>query len=105
MSGLWDDWYDQTAMIEPLLGSGGMGEVYGPATPVACQIEQETRLVRNQDAAEVVSTSTLLCPEGTIAPAGSLVLLPGETAKRTVISSGRQHADDPDLTGVEIALT
>lgn len=104
MSDVWDDWYDQTVTIRPLVGSGGMGEVYGPAVEVAALVDQSTRLVRGPDATEVTSSATVYAPASTVAPAGSLVQLPGEATERRVITTAKQHADDPDLTGVEVML-
>ena len=105
MSGVWDDWYDQTVTIEAYEGTGGNGKVYGPPTAVQCQIDDTVRLVRNTSAVEVVSSTTLLTPSGTVAPPQSKVTLPGGR-KATVIITGTQHTDDdPDLTGLSVALT
>lgn len=104
MSDVWDDWYDQTVSIRPVTGSGGMGEVYGPAVEVGAQVDQSSRLVRDPGGAEVVSTATVYCPEGTVAPPGSLVTLPGENGERRVITASTPQTDDPDLNGVDLAL-
>jgi hypothetical protein len=102
---VWDDWYDQTVTIRALTGSGGMGPVYAPAVEVQALVDESSRLVRGPDGAEVVSTATVYAPEGTVAPPGSLVQLPGEDVERHVITRSRPHADDPDLSGVDLALT
>lgn len=103
-TGLWDDWQDQTVTIRPLLGSGGMGDIWGTPTPVDVLLDESTRLVRDTDAVEVVSSATLYADVGTVAPPGSEVTLP-DGSVHTVITTSRQHADDPDLTGLEVALT
>ena len=105
MTGIWDDWYDQTAVIETYLGTGGNGKVYGPPVDVLCQIDDTVRFVRNTSAVEVVSSTTLLTPPGVVAPPQSKVTLP-DGRKATVIITGTQHTDDdPDLTGLSVALT
>lgn len=104
MSTPWAEWEDQTVTIRALTGSGGLGEVFAAAVAVSALVDQTTRLVRGQDAAEVVSSATVYAPLTTVAPPGSLVLLPGETTERRVITTAKHDADDPDLTGVEVAL-
>jgi len=100
----WDEWQDQTVTLRPLLGSGGMGDVYGPPVAVAVLLDESTRLVRDADAAEVVSSATLYADPGVVAPPGSTVTLP-DGSVRTVITTSVHHADDADLAGVEVALT
>lgn len=103
MSEVWDDWYDQTVVIEALLGSGGMGPVYGDPVPVACLIDDTIRQVRGPDAVEVVSSTTLQTPPGVVAPPGSLVTF-SDAREAAVITSSVKYADDPDLIGVEVVL-
>lgn len=103
MTGIWDDWYDQTVTIRAYGGSGGNGPIYGDPVPVACLIDDTIRQVRGPDAVEVVSSTTLQTPPGVNAPPGSLVTFSdGRVAQ--VITSSVKYADDPDLAGVEIAL-
>lgn len=100
---MWEDWYDQTAVIEPYAGTGGLGPVYGAPVPVACLIDDTVRLVRATDASEVVSSTTLHTPPGVVAPPGSRVTF-SDARESTVISTSVKHADDPDLAGVEVIL-
>jgi hypothetical protein len=101
---VWDDWYDQTVTIRALTGSGGMGNVYAPAVEVKALVDESSRHVRGPDGAEVVSTATVYCPAGTVAPPGSLVQLPGEDGERQVITRSQPQTGDPDLDGVDLAL-
>ena len=104
MSDPWGDWLDQTVTIRALTGSGSFGDVFADAVTVPALVDESSKLVRGPDGAEVVSTATVYTPAGTVAPPGSLVLLPGEATERKVITTSRPHADDTDLTGVDIAL-
>lgn len=98
------EWENQTVQVRALTGSGGMGPIYAAAVPVSAQVEQSSRLVREPGGAEVVSTTTVYAPAGTVAPPGSLVRLPGETAERQVITTSTPATGDPDLDGVDLAL-
>ncbi|WP_282698207.1 hypothetical protein [Streptomyces sp. CC208A] len=69
--------------VEPYLGVGPSGPAYGPAGPVRCLLEEQTRLVRSPAGDEVVSSSTAYAMPGTVAPAKSRVTLPG--GRRTVV--------------------
>lgn len=100
---IWDDWYDQTVIIEAYGGSGGDGPIYGAPTPVACLVDDTVRLVRGPDASEVVSSTTLHTPAGVVAPPGSLVTF-SDAREAQVITTSAKYADDPDLTGVEVVL-
>lgn len=101
---VWDDWQDQAVTVRPLLGSGGMGDIYGPPVVVPVLLDESTRLVRDASAAEVVSSATLYADRDVVAPPGSTVTLP-DGSVRTVITTFVHHADDADLAGVEVALT
>lgn len=104
MSAVFDDWYDQTVTVELVTGSGGMGETYGDPTPLLCMVDDTVRMVRNSEAVEVVSSTTLQGPEGTVAPPGSRITLPGGRVTKVIITSTNHAGDDPDLRGVEVHL-
>lgn len=101
---IFDDWYNQPVTIRALTGSGGMGEVYADPIEVGAMVDQSSRLVRDPGGAEVVSTAIVYAPEGTVAPPGSLVKLPGEADERRVITTSTPATGDPDLDGVDLAL-
>lgn len=104
MSGPFDDWYDQSVAVELVTGSGGMGETYGDPTDLPCQIDETVRMVRNPEAVEVVSSTTLQAAEGTVAPPGSRITLPNGRVTKVIITSTDYAGDDPDLRGVEVHL-
>lgn len=78
-----------TVTVEALQGTGAHGPVYAAAAPVTgCVVDETRRLVRvqTQDAAghERISSSTVWCPPGTSAPAGSRVTLPSGRVTRVL---------------------
>jgi hypothetical protein len=103
MTTVWDPWYDQTVAVEPYRGSGGNGPIYGAPYALACLIDATVRLVRNTDAVEVVSSTTLHASSAD-APPGSLVTFSDGRTSQVITLGTPYAADDPDLTGVEVAL-
>lgn len=86
--------------VEPLTGSGGMGDVYGPpVTDIPAMVEEGATLVRDASAVEVVSSARVICAWEVMAPPGSLVTLWAGTAKErtaTVITTaGAPHPTLP----------
>lgn len=69
-----------TITIEPYLGEGGSGPVYGAAVEVRCFREDGRKMVRNQVGEQVVSETTCFCLPGTAAPEKSRVQVNGRTA-------------------------
>ncbi|HEY9409328.1 MAG TPA: hypothetical protein VIQ30_22655 [Pseudonocardia sp.] len=49
------EFWVHTVTVEPYMGVGGSGPIYGPPTDVACFVEHTRRVVRSGDAREVVS--------------------------------------------------
>lgn len=89
-----------TVTVVPLTGSGGMGDVFGPAVPdIPAMVEEGATLVRNADAVEVVSSARVHCSWDVVAPPGSMVTLWSGTAKErtaTVITAaGAPHPTLP----------
>ncbi|WP_336214386.1 hypothetical protein [Nonomuraea sp. LPB2021202275-12-8] len=78
------------ATIEPYLGDGAYGPVWGPPVTVRCLVDDERRLVRDEQGLEVVSDTTLYLPPGTVCPAGSKVTTGGRTI--TVITAFNRDA-------------
>ncbi|MFG3438330.1 hypothetical protein ACGF0J_13895 [Nonomuraea sp. NPDC047897] len=74
-----------TATIEPFQGDGAYGPVFGPAFESRCLVDDERRLVRDAQGAEVVSDTTVFLPPGTTCPEGSRVTVNGRVT--TVITS------------------
>lgn len=101
-----NDFLVHTVTITPKTGDGAYGPVFGPPVPdVPAWVDEQTRLVRDSDGVEVVSSATVYARAGTVAPPGSRLVLPSgrdaEVIACTVRDSG--PLDLPDH--VEIALT
>ncbi|TMR97537.1 hypothetical protein [Nonomuraea basaltis] len=72
-------------VIEPYLGDGAYGPVYGPPVTYPCLADDERRMVRDAEGNEVVSELTLTLLPGAVIPAGSRAKRNGRTT--TVIGS------------------
>lgn len=76
-----------TVTVEAYEGPGAYGPTYGdPAAVTPCFVDHKRRRVKVQTqdtaGAEVVSSTTVYCPPGTVAPPESRVTLPaGHVAK------------------------
>ncbi|GGM76948.1 hypothetical protein GCM10012275_54510 [Longimycelium tulufanense] len=79
----------QNVTIRPYQGSGPYGPVYGAAVTVRAIVVYARRLVRDDQAAEVLSESTLYCQPGTTAPPESEVTLPD--GRKTVVLQRKEH--------------
>lgn len=74
-------------VIEPHLGSGGAGDVYGPPVPEIVIVDDKRRLVRNAQGDMVVSETTFRCELDVDVPLDSQVTVRGRTT--VVIAVGR----------------
>ncbi|MFH8717237.1 hypothetical protein [Streptomyces zaomyceticus] len=90
--------------IEPYLGDTSKGPAYGPATPVLCFLDQQTRMVRSPAGEQVTSSSTVYADPGTSAPEGSRVTLPDGQATTVIWTKDRDGGGLPTPDHVEIAL-
>ncbi|MEU1883428.1 hypothetical protein ABZ470_39495 [Streptosporangium sp. NPDC020072] len=96
------DWLlRHTAVIEPFVGEGAYGRVYGPAVTVRCLVDDERRMVRDEKGVEVVSDTTIFFPPGTVCPAGSKVMVTGRTTY-VITSFGRDGGGLPTPDHVEV---
>lgn len=77
--------------VEPYLGSGAEGDIYGPAHIVRGRVSLKRQLVVGKNAEEMLSEATVCLPLGTLCPPGSLVTLPGETVGREVLTATLRH--------------
>ena len=75
--------------VEPYVGSGPSGAVYGPAVGVRCLTEDKTRLVRSPSGDEVVSSTTFYAMPGTVTPPKSRVTLPDGRRTKVIASYDR----------------
>lgn len=96
-----------TSTVEPHLGTGGRGAVYGPpSAPLPCLVEDESRLVRTAGE-EVVSNTTVLYEPTVDIPVGSRVTFTVRGRTRTstaLVVSQPDSAGLTDLDHVEVAL-
>lgn len=81
--------------VRDFIENTGMGSGFGPPRPVVCFAEDEQKVVRSRDGAEVVSTSQVTTNFDELVPVGSLVTvwpgLPGER-EAEVLAIGRHEA-------------
>lgn len=93
----WEDFVAQvlpaphTVTVEAYEGSGAYGDVYAlPVDVGPCFVDDRRQLVRVQttDAAghEAVSSTTVYCPPGTVAPPGSRATWNGRTSRVLAVS-------------------
>lgn len=90
-----------TVTVEPYAGEGAYGKVYGTAVEVTpCLVVHKRRRVRvsTQDAAgaEVLSSTTVYCAPGTVAPPESRVTLASGLVAKVL------DAADWDGAGMEV---
>jgi len=91
-----------TVTIKPLLGSGGLGPVWGAVVAdVPALVVEGAQLVRGADAQEVVSSAQVTVHFDVVAPPGSEVTVWAGTSKErtaTVITaSGAPHPTLPSF--------
>jgi hypothetical protein len=89
--------------VEPYLGSGSAGPVYGPPDAFPCLLSRQTRMVRDAQHREVVSSATLYAtdPALRLPRSGDRAVLP-DGARLAVIATVT-HEDDTDRV-VEVQL-
>jgi len=83
-----------TVTVRPYQGSGGMGPVWGDPVTVAAFVLEESKMVRDASASEVVSSTQVYCAIDVAAPPESLVTVwPGESFEREaqVITAAHSH--------------
>lgn len=67
-------------VVEPYLGEGGSGPLFGPPVVVKCFREDSRKLVRDEVGEQVVSETQCMCLPGTVAPPKSRVQVDGREA-------------------------
>lgn len=93
-------WWRHEVIVKRRKGEGAYGPTFHPPATLMSAIDDTTRMVRNQDGEEVVSSTTVAFANGTAhIPPGSLVTLPtkygGREAKAiaTTVGDGGTAAD------------
>lgn len=104
MGGLPAAAFQHDVTIEPYLGPSAYGPRYGGAAVVRGFVEQQTRMVRATDGTQVSSTSTVLCPLDTDAPAQSRVTLPGGRVTSVIAALRRDGGKLPVPSHLELQL-
>jgi len=93
-----------TVTVEPLEGEGPFGPAFGDPVEVRCFVDERRQLVRDDEGAEVVSSTTVYMPLGTVCPVGSKVTANGRTA--TVLAASRRDGGGlPTPDHLEVNLT
>jgi hypothetical protein len=88
-----------TIKVEPLLGTGARGEVYGPAqTWTRAYVEDKRQMVVSSDGEDIVSNSFVVLDPERILPEGSRVTMwPGTPRERKARVVGTSFFDFPRL--------
>lgn len=93
--------------VEPHLGNGPSGPVYGAPREVRALIDAERRLVRGADGSETTSETTLRVrlEHADLFPIGSRVTLPDGAAPTVITASRHDGRGLPVPSHLEVALT
>ena len=93
--------------VKPLTGSGGLGPVYGSPFAVPAMVEEGSRLVRDADGAEVVSSARVHCGFDVVVPVGSMVTVWAGTGRERVSEAisvdGSEHPLVPGYQTIALA--
>lgn len=90
--------------VEPYIGDGAYGPVYGPSTTVRAMVDEQTREVRAPDGEQVTSSSTVYCRPEVDAPPQSRVTLPSGRTTRVIAAHPRDGGGLPTPDHIEIQL-
>ncbi|MDX3065396.1 hypothetical protein PV518_25005 [Streptomyces sp. ND04-05B] len=92
--------------VEAKEGEGPYGPTYAAPVTVRCFVEQKTRLVRNAEGDEVVSSSTVFCQLDALAqpPPKSRVTLADGTKTKVIAAHRNDGAGLPTPDHFEIQL-
>lgn len=96
-----------TVTVKPRTGSGGFGPAYGEPFIVSAIVEEGSRLVRDADGAEVVSSARVHCGFDVVVPVGSMVTVWSGTARERVsavlTAVGSEHPAVPGYQTLSLA--
>lgn len=104
MGGLPGAAFQHEVTVEPFLGTSAYGPRYGDAVAVAGFLDARTRMVRATDNTQVTSSSTVLCPLDTDAPAQSRVTLPDGRVTTVIAALRRDGGALPVPSHLELQL-
>ncbi|MEV4749074.1 hypothetical protein AB0K21_22070 [Streptosporangium sp. NPDC049248] len=103
MTAIPDFMFRHVAVVEPLVGEGAYGPVYGPQVSEPCLADDKRQLVRDANGLEVVSDTTVYFKPGVVCPPGSRVTVNGRTST-AITSLVRDGGGLPTPDHVEVAL-
>lgn len=95
----------QDVTIEPFLGTGTFGDVWGPPVPVRALVDNRRRLVRTASGSEVTSETTLRMQLSETCPVGSRVTLPDGRRALAITAGDIDGGSLPVPSHLEVALT
>lgn len=96
------DWLlPHTSVIEPHEGDGAYGPIFGPAVSEPCLVDDERRMVRDAQGAEIVSNTTIIYRPGTRCPEGSRITVNGRVVT-AIASYSRDGGGLPTPDHVEV---
>lgn len=91
--------------VEPYLGRGAHGPIYGPPVATPAFVDESRRLVRDATGEQAVSEARVFAPRETVCPTGSRVTLPSGRIAYALAVSVRDGGGLPTPDHLEIALT
>ncbi|MFE3197166.1 hypothetical protein [Embleya sp. NPDC059237] len=90
--------------IEPHIGDGAYGPIYGPEATVRAMVDDTVRIVRAPTGAEVTSSSTIYTRRGVVCPPGSRVTLPSGRRTTAITTADRDGGGLPTPDHQEVTL-
>lgn len=95
-----------TVTVQPYLGSGPSGALYGAAVPYRAYVQDKRQLVRNAAGDEVVSETTVYVGDpGANIPAKSKLTLPSSRTATVITANRREGAVHALRDHLEVTLT
>ncbi|MEU8196341.1 hypothetical protein AB0C10_21395 [Microbispora amethystogenes] len=91
--------------VEPYLGPGPAGPLYGDQVTYPGYVEDKRQLVRSATGDEVVSETTVYLDPGAVIPPESRVTLPSGRRSAVITAATREGPPDPAMDHLEVTLT
>lgn len=94
-----------TVQVEPLVGEGPFGPLFGSPVTVRCFRDDKRRLVRDASGTEVVSETTLYMRLSETCPVNSRVTLDDGRVSTVITAARRDGGGWPTPDHLEVTLT